>query len=100
MKTIIIIGGTREAAYKKLEETARNDGIVHHDWYHEAEVDGYRLMAIGGEAEDVCFLVGAGFQGVEIVTVEEEAISEPMWGRIRTVRSACAAGQKGKREVL
>jgi hypothetical protein len=83
---VIIIGGTREAAYQELKRIASGNGVVRREWHDEVVLGGYPFMAIGGSPEDVCFLRGAGFN-VKIRTVEEAGISEAMWGRIRHVRS-------------
>jgi hypothetical protein len=87
VKTIVIIGGTREAALKRLRKTAPDDGVVHSDFVDEATLDGHRIMAIGGGPGDVCWLRAVGFADVKIITVEDAAISEEMWRRIRHVRT-------------
>lgn len=86
MKTIVIIGGTRKAAYERLKQVAGNNGIKRREDFHEAHLDGHRLVAFGGSAEEVCLLRALGF-GVEIVTVGD-GISEEMQRRINHVRSA------------
>lgn len=86
MKTVIIIGGTRQAARQKLQQM--DEGTIHHeDGYDEVQANGHRTLAIGGEEDDVCWLQGLGFD-VEIITVEPEGISEKMQKRINHVRSA------------
>ena len=86
MRIIVIVGSTKEVAREKLEKGIK-EGIMRHDDYDEVVLDGCRVMAIGGSEEDVCWLRGVGFDGVEIVTVDEEGISEAMWKRIRLVWS-------------
>jgi len=85
-KIIIVVGGTREAAYQELKRIANGNGIVRRKFYDEVILDGYPFMAIGGEPEDVCFLRAVGFD-VKIRTVEETLISKEMWRRINHVRS-------------
>ena len=86
MKTIVIVGGTREAAYQRLKRIVSNDGVVRYDFYDEITLDGHRIMAVGGGHDDMCWLRSVGFD-VEIITVENDGISEAMWGRIRQIRS-------------
>lgn len=93
MKTIVIVGGTREAAYQRLKRIASGDGIVRRDFYDEAEIDGNRILAMGGSEDDVCWLVGLGFCIKRIITVEPNGISEKMGKRINHVRSAEEARQ-------
>lgn len=104
MKTVIIIGGTREAARERLNRIARDDGVVHREWHDEATVDGCRIVAVGGEPEDECFLRGAGFADVEIITVGA-GISEAMWRCIRHVRSTATVyfyveGKRRERQLI
>jgi hypothetical protein len=87
MKTIVIVGGTREAALKRLRKMMPNDGIIRNDFFDEVALDDHRVMAIGGGPDDVCWLRDVGFAGVEIITVGDDGISEAMWGRIRQIRS-------------
>jgi len=92
MKTIFIVGGTREAAYLELKRIASGNGVVRQYWHDEVMLGGHLFMAIGGKADDVCFLRAAGFD-VAIRTIEDALISEEMWGRIRHVRSTIGEKQ-------
>ena len=106
MKTVVIVGGSREAACGKLRKIAGNDGIRHLEFYDEAALDGHRVVAIGGGADDVCWLRALGF-GVEIIVVErmgtsikvvkvgEANISEEMRWRINHVQSSNRRGNNG-----
>lgn len=93
MKIIFIIGGTRELARQRLERIASDNGICRHDFYDELVRDDARIVALGGEAENVCYLRSAGF-GVEIITVGNDGISEAMQRRIRHVRSTSRASRE------
>lgn len=88
MKTIIIVGGTREAAREKLQLMCNGAKIKELQWYDEAMLDGTRIWAMGGKAANICFLRDLGFRQIEkIIIVESDGISEEMGKHINYVRS-------------
>lgn len=88
-KTIVIVGGTREAACQRLKRIAPNDGIMRREWYDEVTLDNHCIIALGGEIENVCFLIALGYNRIsEIIVVNEDGVSEKMRSEIRFVRSA------------
>lgn len=87
MKTIVIVGSTREAARQKLQTITSDSKIRKLEGYDEVVLDGHRTLAMGGSEDDVCWLVGLGFHIEKIIIVEPNGISEKMGKRINTVRS-------------
>lgn len=89
MKTIVIIGGTYQAAREELENlcTQARTTMEASEFIAQAIIDNQRLVAIGSSRDDVCWLRGIGFRDVEIITVEPELISSEMQKRINHVRS-------------
>lgn len=93
MKTIVIIGGTYLAACQRLQQVCKGaSSITQQEGYHEAKVDGHRVIAMGGNEEDVCWLQGLGFKNIEIITVQADRISDRMQKRINHVRSTQRRG--------
>jgi len=92
MKTVVIVGGTRDAARKRLEKIVHDNGVVRQEWYDEVEIDDHRIMAFSGGPDDVdniCWLRGLGANNIaEIILVERDGISEEM---LRHVNYVCSA---------
>ena len=88
MKTIVIVGSTRDVAREKLQTMANGHKIKGLKWYDEATPDGCLIVAMEGEEENVCWLRDLGLHIEKIVVVEPEGISERMGKHINYVRSA------------
>lgn len=87
METIVIVGGSREAARERLKLVCDGNRIKRLQWYDESQVDGHRIWAMGGEKENVCFPRSLGLQIEKFIIVEPDGISEEMGKHINYVRS-------------
>ena len=88
MKTIVIVGDTREAAREKLMLMCDGSKPKRLEGYDEAMLDDdHRILAMGGSEDDVCWLVELGFHVEQIIVIEPGGISEMMGRRINHVRS-------------
>ena len=95
MKTVVIIGSTYQVAKEELESRCSRAGVTmkKDKFIAEASIDGQPIIAIGGSAEDVCWLRGLGFNIEEIIVIEPDLISEEMRKRINHVQSTIGLGK-------